>query len=102
MLLDYKAEDEAINVDLVSERDTSTSCSAYGHTDDNLRVGRGLCVCEACDTVANGDVKAQRIFNNKFSRVSTRTAAIGIRAGWHSQRFTCSTVVRAVSPHKNR
>jgi hypothetical protein len=29
-------------------------------------------------------------------------AAIGITAGWHSQRFTCSTVVRAVSPHENR
>ncbi|RDZ34369.1 hypothetical protein DVK04_18045 [Haloferax sp. Atlit-105R] len=29
-------------------------------------------------------------------------AVIGIMAGWHSQRFTCSNVVRAVSPHENR
>jgi len=29
-------------------------------------------------------------------------AVIGITAGWHSQRFTCSTVARAVSPRENR
>ena len=34
-LLDYKAEAESIDVKLVSERDTSKSCSTCGHTDDN-------------------------------------------------------------------
>jgi hypothetical protein len=29
-------------------------------------------------------------------------AVIGITASWHGQRFACSTVVRAVSPHENR
>jgi len=52
-LLDYKAEAEGIDVELVSERDTSKSCSACGHTDNNQRVERGLYVCEKCDTVAN-------------------------------------------------
>ena len=50
-LLDYKAEAEGIDVELVSERDTSKSCSACDHTDDNQRGERGLYVCEKCETV---------------------------------------------------
>jgi transposase len=38
----------------------------------------------------------------RYSRVSSRMAAIGITAGWHSQRFSCSTVVRVFSPRENR
>ncbi len=43
-LLDYKAEAEGIEVDLVSERDTSKSCSSCGYTENNQRVERGMYV----------------------------------------------------------
>jgi putative transposase len=43
-LLDYKAEAEGIDVEFGLERDTSKSCSACGHKDDNQRVERGLYV----------------------------------------------------------
>jgi putative transposase len=61
----FKAEAEGINVELVSERDTSTSCSACGHTDDNQRVERGLYVCEVCDTIANADVNGAENIRQK-------------------------------------
>jgi len=64
-LLDYKAEAEGVDVELVSERDTSKSCSACGHTDDNQRVERGLYVCEECDTVANADVNGAESIRQK-------------------------------------
>ena len=64
-LLDYKAEAEGIDVELVSERDTSKSCSACGHTDDNQRVERGLYVCEECETVANADVNGAENIRQK-------------------------------------
>jgi transposase, IS605 OrfB family, central region len=63
--LDYKAEAEGIDVELVSERDTSKSCSACGHTDDTQRVERGLYVCEECDTVANADVNGAENIRQK-------------------------------------
>jgi len=64
-LLDYKTEAEGIEVELASERDTSKSCSACGHTDDDQRVERGLYVCEACDTVANADVNGAENIRRK-------------------------------------
>jgi transposase, IS605 OrfB family, central region len=64
-LLDYKAEVEGIDVELVSERDTSKSCSACGHTDKNQRVERGLYVCEKCGTVANADVNGAENIRQK-------------------------------------
>jgi IS605 OrfB family transposase len=88
-LLDYKGEAEGIDVELVSERDTSKSCSACGHTDGNQRVERGR--------ERRGEHSARGT-----SRVSPRMAVIGITAGWHSQRFTCSTVVKVFLPHENR
>ncbi|MFB6163165.1 MAG: zinc ribbon domain-containing protein, partial [Halococcoides sp.] len=54
-MLTYKAEQRGIEVDLVSERDTSKSCSACGRTADSQRVERGLYVCEECGLVANAD-----------------------------------------------
>jgi len=71
-LLDYKPEAEGIDVELVSERDTSKSCSACGHTDDNQRVERGLYVCDKCDTVANADVNgAENIRQKVLSSLAT-------------------------------
>ena len=55
-MLTYKAEAEGIDVEPVSERDTSKTCSACGHADDNQRVERGLYVCGKCDMAANADV----------------------------------------------
>src|SRR6056297_397218 len=66
-LLDYKAEAEGIDVELVSELDTSKSCSACGHTDDVQRVERGLYVCEECDTVANADVNGAENIRQKVT-----------------------------------
>ena len=54
-MLTYKAEQRGIEVELVSERDTSKSCSACGRTADSQRVERGLYVCEECGLVANAD-----------------------------------------------
>lgn len=54
-LLMYKAEGDGIEVESVSERATSKSCSACGQTDDSQRVERGLYVCEECGLVANAD-----------------------------------------------
>ena len=47
-LLDYKAEAEGIDVKLVSERDTSKSCSVVD-VDGNQRVERGLYVARMRD-----------------------------------------------------
>jgi putative transposase len=54
-MLTYKAEAEGIEVESVSERDTSKACSACGRTDDRQRVERGLYVCDGCGLVANAD-----------------------------------------------
>lgn len=45
-MLSYKVEAEGIEVEPVSEQDTSKSCSACGRTDDHQRVERGLYVCD--------------------------------------------------------
>jgi len=63
--LDYKAGVEGIDVELVSECDTSKSCSVCSHTDDNQRVERGLYVCEKCETAANADVKGAKTIQQK-------------------------------------
>jgi hypothetical protein len=44
----------------------------------------------------------RRIFDKRYSRVPSQMAVIGITADWHSQRFTCSNIVRVLSPHENR
>jgi putative transposase len=53
-MLDYKAEAEGIDVECVSERDTSKTCSACGRSADRQRVERGLYVCD-CGFVGNAD-----------------------------------------------
>ena len=54
-MLTYKAEAEGIDVESVSERGTSRTCSACGTEDDSQRVHRGLYVCDDCGLVANAD-----------------------------------------------
>jgi putative transposase len=64
-MLTYKAEAEGITVIEKSERDTSQTCSACGHTDGTQRVERGLYVCESCETVANADVNGAENIRQK-------------------------------------
>jgi len=55
-LLDYKAREQGIEVEMPDERGTSSSCSVCGHKDDNSRVERGLWKCARCGIVAHGDI----------------------------------------------
>jgi len=54
-MLEYKAEEDGIEVEQVDERGTSKTCSACGTVDGSQRVERGLYVCESCGLVANAD-----------------------------------------------
>ncbi|SEP03035.1 transposase [Halogranum amylolyticum] len=87
-LLDYKAESEGIDVELVSERDTSKSCSACGQTDKTQRVERGLYVCEKCDTVANADVNGAENIRQKVL-LSLVTDGGDRDNGWLAQPSVC-------------
>jgi len=64
-MLEYKAEDEGIEVARKSERDTSKTCSVCGTNDDRQRVERGLYVCDDCGTVANADVNGAENIRRK-------------------------------------
>jgi len=55
-ILTYKAEMQGVEVNPVSERDTSKTCSCCGRERDSNRVERGLYVCDSCELVANADV----------------------------------------------
>ena len=55
-LIDYKARERGIEVEMPDERGTSSSCSVCGHKDDDSRVERGLWKCDRCGVVVHGDV----------------------------------------------
>ena len=55
-LLDYKARERGIEVEMPDEHGTSSSCSVCGHEDRDSRVERGLWKCDRCGVVAHGDV----------------------------------------------
>lgn len=55
-LIDYKARERGIEVEVRDERDTSRTCSVCGHEDGDDRVQRGLWRCGQCGVVANADV----------------------------------------------
>ena len=55
-MLEYKAEEQGIDVEQVDECGTSKTCSVCGTENESQRVERGLYVCESCDTVANADI----------------------------------------------
>ena len=54
-LLTYKAKIEGIAVVVVSERDTSKTCSCCGQKRDANRVERGLYICHGCGAAMNAD-----------------------------------------------
>ena len=64
-MLEYKATERGISVELVDERDTSKSCACCGTTDDTQRVERGLYVCDECELVANADVNGAENIRQK-------------------------------------
>ena len=55
-LIDYKARERGIEVEMPDERGTSSSCSVCRHEDEDSRVERGLWKCDRCGVVAHGDV----------------------------------------------
>ncbi len=55
-LIDYKARERGIEVEVRDERGTSSECSQCGHEDGDDRVERGLWMCSRCEAVANADV----------------------------------------------
>ncbi len=66
-MLEYKAKDEGISVERVSERDTSKSCSCCGRTRKANRVERGLYACNSCGMVANADVNGAENIRQKVT-----------------------------------
>ncbi|MGN8218766.1 RNA-guided endonuclease InsQ/TnpB family protein [Halococcus morrhuae DSM 1307] len=64
-MLEYKGEAEGIEVEPVSERDTSKSCSVCSRCDDSQRVERGLYICDECGLVANADTNGAENIRQK-------------------------------------
>ena len=54
-LVDYKARERGIGVEMPDERGTSSSCSVCGHEDGDSRVERGLWKCDHRGMVAHGE-----------------------------------------------
>ena len=59
-MLQYKAEEQGIEVVLVTEEYTSQTCSCCGYCSRQNRKFRGLFVCKKCHIVLNADVNASR------------------------------------------
>ncbi|MHA1355559.1 MAG: RNA-guided endonuclease InsQ/TnpB family protein [Candidatus Heimdallarchaeota archaeon] len=59
-MIQYKAEECGINVELVSEEYTSQTCSCCDYCSKNNRKYRGLFICKKCKLVINADTNAAR------------------------------------------
>ncbi|MCE7743974.1 MAG: IS200/IS605 family element transposase accessory protein TnpB [Candidatus Heimdallarchaeota archaeon] len=57
-MLQYKAEEQGIEVTLITEEYTSQTCSCCGYRSRSNRKYRGLFVCKKCKLVINADVNA--------------------------------------------
>lgn len=55
-LIDYKARQHGIEVEMPDERGTPSSCSVCGYEDSDSRVERVLWKCDRCGVVVHGDV----------------------------------------------
>jgi len=87
-ILEYKAKVKGIEVDEVSERNTSTTCCVCGQEDDGKRVERGLYVCEPCDTGFNADVNGAeniRLDVNESNSESASSSGEDRSTGWLAQ-----------------
>ena len=87
-ILTYKAKVEGIEVDDVSERDTSKTCCVCGREDDSQRVERGLYVCEECDAAFNADVNGAENIRCDLNQSNSESPPVldGDRStGWLAQ-----------------
>ena len=87
-ILEYKAKVKGIEVDEVSERNTSTTCCVCGQEDDGKRVERGLYVCEPCDAAFNADVNGAeniRLDVNESNSESASSSGEDRSTGWLAQ-----------------
>ena len=72
-LLTYKAKTEGITVVVVSERDTSKTCSCCGEKRDANRVERGLYVCRGCGSIMNADSNGAENIRRRLDQVEKVT-----------------------------
>ncbi len=87
-ILEYKTKVEGIEINAVSERDTSKTCSVCGREDDSQRVERGLYVCEACDAAFNADLNVAENIRHNISGKEGNSESPGIEdrsTGWLAQ-----------------
>ena len=85
-ILEYKAKVEGIDVERVSERDTSKTCCVCGTEDDDQRVERGLYVCEECDDAFNADANgAENIRTTESNSESVGDSSGDRSTGWLAQ-----------------
>ena len=87
-ILTYKAKVEGIEVDEVSERDTSKTCCVCSREDDSQRIERGLYVCEECDAAFNADVNGAENIRRDLNQSNSKSppALDGDRStGWLAQ-----------------
>ena len=87
-ILTYKAKVEGIEIDDVSERDTSKTCCVCGREDDSQRVERGLYVCEECDAAFNADVNGAENIRRDLNQSNSESPPVldGDRStGWLAQ-----------------
>ncbi|MHA1355597.1 MAG: RNA-guided endonuclease InsQ/TnpB family protein [Candidatus Heimdallarchaeota archaeon] len=59
-MIQYKAEEQGIIINLVSEEYTSQTCSCCGYCSRKNRKYRGLFSCKKCYVVLNADINAAR------------------------------------------
>lgn len=75
-MLQYKAEEQGIEVIFVTEEYTSQTCSSCSHCSRKNRKYRGLLFCKKCNLVINADVNAAKNIMKKafpeFERIRDR------------------------------
>ena len=75
-MLQYKAEEQGIEVIFVTEEYTSQTCSSCSHRSRKNRKYRGLFICKKCNLVSNADVNAAKNIVKKafpeFDRIRDR------------------------------
>jgi putative transposase len=76
-LLDYKARENGTELENVSERDMSKTCSARGTVADKQRVERGLHVYGRCEIVANADVNGAKNIRRTITPSPTQDRSNG-------------------------
>lgn len=87
-ILEYKAKAEGIDIERVSERNTSKTCCVCGMEDNRQRVERGLYVCTDCGDAFNADVNGAENIRTRKTASNSESAgdSSGDRStGWLAQ-----------------